>query len=64
MLSDAEVERSKEITACESFTRCKSSKGKSRLSSYEYTDIDAQIKVTYAEYEKRYVTVHHKYRPN
>lgn len=54
MLSDAEVERTKETVACESFTRCRSSKGKSRYSSYDYTDMDTQSKVAYVEYEKRY----------
>ena len=53
MLTDAEEQRVKETTACEAFTRCKSGKGKGKYSSYEYTDVDVQCKVEFAEYEKR-----------
>ena len=54
MLTDAERERSREATACESFTRCRSNKARSRNCSFEYTDIDTHIKTAYSEYEKRY----------
>jgi hypothetical protein len=53
MLSEADTERQKEAAACESFTRCKSGKGKSKFAGYDYTDIDVKCQVDFAEYEKR-----------
>jgi hypothetical protein len=53
MLTEAEEQRQKETAACESFTRCKSGKGKSKFSCYDYTDIDVKCQVDFAEYEKR-----------
>lgn len=55
MLSDAEEQRQKETSACESFTRCKSGKGKGKFACYEYTDVDVKCTVDFAEYEKRYI---------
>lgn len=54
MLSEAETQRSLEVTACERFTRCKSGKSKGKNAAYDYTDMDTQCKIEFADYEKRY----------
>jgi len=54
MLSDAEEQRQKETSACESFTRCSSGKGKGKYACYVYTDVDVKCQVDFPEYEKRY----------
>lgn len=53
MLSDSESQRKQDSQACESFTRCKSSKTRGPRQIYEYIDVDTQSLVEYAEYEKR-----------
>jgi hypothetical protein len=55
MLTDAENARKRETQECEDFTRCKSTKTKSRSSSYEYVDIDSGLIVSYADFETRYL---------
>ena len=55
MLNDSEDQRKKDSAATEAFTRCKSGKGRGRYSGYEYTDMDTQQKLSYEEYEKRYI---------
>lgn len=54
MLKEAEEQKKKDTAACESFTRCKSSKGRGSYGIYQYTDFDIHTMVDYPEYEKRY----------
>ncbi len=58
MLSENETQRKIDINACESYTRCRSAKGKGRFSVYEYMDLDNGIKVNYDEFERRYSTTY------
>lgn len=60
MLGEVEAQRQADVAACEWFTRCKVGKGKSRWSSYEYYDIDANKIVTVEEYERRYLRFIHQ----
>lgn len=53
MLNDADTHRKQEIEACETFTKCKSSKVKTR-NSYEYIDVVTLKAVDFTEYERRY----------
>lgn len=54
MLNDADTHRKQEVEACETFTKCKSSKVKTK-NSYEYIDVVTMKAVDFAEYERRYV---------
>lgn len=56
MLSDNENQRKIDVTACEEYTRCKSSKGKGRFSTYDYTDFDTNAMISHSEYETRYTS--------
>jgi len=60
MLGEVEAQRQSDVAACERFTRCKVGKGKSRWSSYEYYDVDANKIVTVEEYERRYLRFIHQ----
>lgn len=53
MLKEAEEQKKKDSLSCETFTRCKGSRGRGAYSIYEYVDIDTQLRVDYSEYEKR-----------
>eukprot|EP01033_Poteriospumella_lacustris_P000720 gene723-510_t len=54
MLNDADTHRKQEIEASENFTKCKSSKVKTR-NSYEYIDVVTLKAVDFTEYERRYI---------
>lgn len=56
MLTDNEAQRKADISACEEFTRCRSGKGKGRLCNYEYTDLDTNVTIDHAEFERRFVS--------
>lgn len=57
MLNDADTHRKQEVEACETFTKCKSSKVKTR-NSYEYIDVVTMQAVDFTEYERRYDLKH------
>ena len=59
MLKEAEEQKKKDSAACESFTRCKSIKGKGSYGVYEYIDIDTQLRVEFSDFERRYFHIGH-----
>jgi hypothetical protein len=54
MLTDADNQRKQEVEACEVYTKCRSSKVRSR-NAYEYIDLESSRVIEFAEYERRYI---------
>lgn len=52
MLTDADTQRKLEVEACEVYTKCKSSKVRTR-NTYEYIDVQTSKVVDFPEYERR-----------
>lgn len=52
MLTDADNQRKQEVEACEVYTKCRSSKVRSR-NAYEYIDLESSRVIEFAEYERR-----------
>ena len=59
MLKEAEEQKKKDSAACESFTRCRSAKGKGSYGVYEYIDVDTQLRVEFSDFERRYFNIFH-----
>lgn len=56
MLTVADIQRKQEVEACESFTKCRSSRVRAR-NTYEYIDMETTRAIDFVDYERRYPVV-------